>query len=122
MKVAERRDTVANVAVAYTSPAFTIEQMLDFSAQVIPSAAISGTMHLEVSNNAFQPPTGNAMYLVEYPQATWTTVPSTTVVLAASTGFTYEDLDDSSRYVRLVWAPSAGTGTAVINWWAKGRI
>lgn len=123
MKTAQRQDQIANVAVTYTSPAFTVEQMVSFSAQFIPSAAVSGSLILQESNNVYQPPIGNDIYLIESPTASWEPIPSSLVTLTASTGYMYNyESQSSMRYVRLVWTPSAGTGTAVINWWAKGRI
>lgn len=123
MKVAERRDAIANVAVAYTSPAFTLEQMLSWSMVFKPSGAVSGTLKIQTSNDAYQPPTGNAMYLIEASDALWIDDPSTVVILAASTGHEYNfDANDGIRYRRVVWTPSGGTGTAVLEWWAKGRI
>ncbi len=123
MKTAERQDS-ASLAASFNGAAFTVEQMLNYAAEVIWSdaGALSGTLKLQGCNDAYEPPTGNAMYLIEDPSAHWVDISSSSIPVAGSSSFLYDVAEVGYRYYRLVYTKTAGTGTMVMKHWAKGRI
>lgn len=124
MKTAERKDIVPSMASNVIGKAFTVEQMLNYSVQAIwmDLGSLSGAIKLQGSNDAYEPPLGNALYLIENPNAIWQDVPSSTITVTGSNSQVYDVAEVGYRYYRLVYTASAGNGSMVVNHWAKGRI
>lgn len=123
MKTAVRNDTLS-LASSINGKAFVTEQMIGYSVECAwtDGGALSGTVKLQGSNSAFQPPAGNEMYQIENTAANWEDVSGSTVTVSGTGTQLYNVYDVEYRAYRVVYTRVAGTGTMTVRNWAKGSI
>lgn len=124
MKTAERKDGPLALASSFNGQAFVVEQMLEYSveAEWTDTGSLSGSLKLQGSNDAFEPPFGNAMYQVENPSAHWVDISGSIVVVSGNSNQLYNVSSVAYRAYRIVYTASAGTGSMMVKHFAKGRI
>lgn len=85
-----------NAAVTVTSNPITLNDRQNFSLHVkFSSATLAGSLKLQASNDA----------------ADWVDVASSTQTVTAGESHMWTATDAEYKQVRVVWTPSAGTGT-----------
>ncbi len=122
MKTAQRTDGPTSMAASINGPAFVVEQMLNYSAQVIMTGAPVGTLQLQGSNDAFEGPVGNQMYQIENPNAHWDTITGSSIAVSTAADVPYDVADVGYRYYRVQYVRTSGTGSMTVKHFAKGRI
>ena len=122
MKIANRTDTTSMDA-SFNGAAFGLDGMVGFSIQgtyTESSAALSGTIKLQASNNAIL---DNPTAGTENPDAVWEDIDGADVTLTTGSGtFFFNVSDVYYRAFRVVWTRTDGEGSLTTYTWAKGFV
>jgi hypothetical protein len=121
MKRAEREVTMDLAATDETVP-FGLGSMTWYSVQIetTEDAALDGVFKLQSSNNAFTDNVGFPESIMYNPDADWTDIPGSNSAVTESGTSIWNVSDAAYGAVRVVWTSTAGTGSAVIKFEAKG--